>query len=41
MQVHELTLYDMLVRNASIYGDRPAVVHPQGSLTFRDFIGRV
>jgi acyl-CoA synthetase (AMP-forming)/AMP-acid ligase II len=41
MQVHEFTLYDMLVRNAFIYGDRPAVIHPQGSLTFRDFIGRV
>ena len=41
MQVHEFTLYDMLVRNAFIYGDRPAVIHAQGSLTFRDFIGRV
>lgn len=41
MQVHELTLYDMLVRNAFIYGARPAVIHAQGSLTFRDFIGRV
>lgn len=41
MQVHEFTLYDMLVRNAFIYGARPAVIHPQGSLTFRDFIGRV
>src|SRR5215471_4443549 len=41
MQVHEFTLYDMLVRNAFIYGDRPAVIHTQGRLTFRDFIGRV
>ena len=41
MQVHELTLYDVLVRNAFIYGDRPAVIHPQGSLTFRDFVKRV
>ena len=41
MQVHELTLYDMLVRNAFIYGDRPAVIHPQGSFTFRDFLRRV
>jgi long-chain acyl-CoA synthetase len=31
----------MLVRNAFIYGDRPAVIHTHGSLTFRDFIGRV
>src|SRR5262249_3420827 len=41
MRVHEFTLYDMLVRNAFIYGDRPAVIHTHGSLTFRDFIGRV
>lgn len=41
MQVHELTLYDVLVRNAFIYGDRPAVIHPQGSLTFHDFVKRV
>jgi acyl-CoA synthetase (AMP-forming)/AMP-acid ligase II len=41
MQVHEFTLYDMLVRNAAIYGARPAVIHTQGSLTFRDFLGRV
>jgi acyl-CoA synthetase (AMP-forming)/AMP-acid ligase II len=41
MQVHEFTLYDMLVRNAAIYGARPAVIHTQGSLTFGDFIGRV
>lgn len=41
MQVHELTLYDVLVRNAFIYGDRPAVIHPHGSLTFHDFVTRV
>src|SRR5262245_37760578 len=41
MQVHEFTLYDMFVRNASNYGDRPAVIHPPGSLTFGDFIRRV
>ena len=41
MRVHEFTLYNMLVRNAFIYGDRPAVIHTHGSLTFRDFIGRV
>src|SRR5712691_13217321 len=41
MRVHEFTLYDMFVRNAFIYGNRPAVIHTQGSLTFRDFIGRV
>jgi long-chain acyl-CoA synthetase len=31
----------MLVRNAFIYGDCPAVIHTHRSLTFRDFIGRV
>jgi len=41
MQVHEFTLYDMLSRNALIYGDRPAVIHAQGRLTFRDFLARV
>ena len=41
MQVHEFTLYDMFVRNAFLYGDRPAVIHPQGHLTFGDFLGRV
>jgi acyl-CoA synthetase (AMP-forming)/AMP-acid ligase II len=41
MQAHEFTLYDMLSRNALIYDDRPAVIHAQGRLTFRDFLARV
>lgn len=41
MLAHEFTLYDMLWRNAFIYGDRPAVIHAQGRLTFGDFLGRV
>jgi acyl-CoA synthetase (AMP-forming)/AMP-acid ligase II len=41
MSAHAFTLYDMLLRNASIYGDRPAVIHAQGRLTFRDFLARV
>ncbi len=41
MSAHEFTLYDMLLRNAFIYGDRPAVIHAQGCFTFRDFLGRV
>src|SRR5215831_18134980 len=41
MQVHEFTLYDMFARNAFLYGDRPAVIHPQGTLTFGDLLGRV
>ena len=41
MSAHEFTLYDMLSRNAVMYGDRPAVIHVQGSITFRDFLARV
>src|SRR4029450_7578420 len=41
MSAHAFTLYDMLSRNAVIYGDRPAVLHAQGHLTFRDFLTRV
>src|SRR5919202_92525 len=41
MRAHEFTLYDMLSRNALIYGDRPAVIHAQGRLTFRNFLARV
>ena len=41
MSAHAFTLYDMLSRNAVIYGDRPAVIHAQGRLTFRDFLARV
>src|SRR5262245_39387615 len=41
MSAHEFTLYDMLSRNAVMYGDRPAVIHAQGSITFRDFLTRV
>ena len=41
MSAHAFTLYDMLSRNALIYGDRPAVIQAQGRLTFRDFLARV
>src|SRR5215470_9083044 len=41
MSAHTFTLYDMLLRNASIYGDRPAVIYAQRRLTFRDFLARV
>jgi acyl-CoA synthetase (AMP-forming)/AMP-acid ligase II len=41
MLVHGFTLYDILSRNALIYGERPAVIHAQGRLTFRDFLARV
>src|SRR2546428_8832061 len=38
---HGFTVSDMLVRNASIYGEPPAVIAAQGSLTFRAFLERV
>src|SRR5437016_32443 len=41
VEAHAFTLYDMLSRNALLYGDRPAVIHAQGRLTFRDFLARV
>ena len=41
MSAHKFTLYDMLLRNAVMYGGRPAVIHTQGSITFRDFLARV
>ncbi len=41
MSVHAFTLYDMLVRNARIYGERPAVIHSRGHLSFRDFLARI
>lgn len=41
MNVHNFTLYDMFRRNAAIYGQRPAILHDQGRLTFRAFLARV
>ncbi|MGE3540837.1 MAG: AMP-binding protein [Candidatus Tectimicrobiota bacterium] len=41
MQVHEFTLYDMFVRNARMYGERPAIISPQGQYSFRTFLMRV
>lgn len=41
MQVHDFTLYDMLVRNAQMYGERPAVLSPQEHYTFRTFLSCV
>ena len=41
MSVQSFTLYDMLVRNAAIFADRPAVIHAQGQWTFRQFLSRV
>ena len=41
MSVHTFTLYDMLLRNAAQFGDRPAVIHERGQVDFRAFLGRV
>lgn len=39
--VQGFTLYDMLLRNAAVFAERPAVIHAQGRLTFQEFLGRV
>lgn len=39
--VQGFTLYDMLLRNAAVFAERPAVIHTQGRLTFQEFLGRV
>ncbi len=41
MSVHTFTLYDLLLRNAAQFGGRPAVIHEQGQVSFREFLGRV
>jgi long-chain acyl-CoA synthetase len=41
MAVHGFTLYDMIVRGASLYGDAPAVIQGERMLSFRDYYRRV
>jgi long-chain acyl-CoA synthetase len=41
MAVHGFTLYDMIVRGASLYGDAPAVIQGERTLSFRDYYRRV
>ena len=41
MSVHAFTVYDMIARGASVYGDAPAVIQGDRSLSFRDFKRRV
>ncbi len=41
MNVHAFTLYDIFLRNAANFADRPAIIHAQGQLTFREFLQRV
>ena len=41
MSVQTFTLYDMLLRNAAQFGGRPAVIHEQAEVNFREFLARV
>ncbi|MGQ4809887.1 Long-chain-fatty-acid--CoA ligase FadD13 [Candidatus Entotheonellaceae bacterium PAL068K] len=41
MQVQSYTIYDMLLRNALVFRDRPAVIFEQENLTHAEFLGRV
>ena len=41
MSVHAFTVYDMIARGASVYGDAPAVIQDDRPLSFREFKGRV
>ena len=39
--VHGFTVYDMIARGASAYGDAPAVIHDAREVSFREFRRRV
>lgn len=41
MTVQNFTLYDMLLRNAGTFANRPAVIHEEGRLTFQEFLTRI
>jgi acyl-CoA synthetase (AMP-forming)/AMP-acid ligase II len=41
MAAHGFTVYDMIVRGASVYGDAPAVIQGERTLSFREFRRRV
>jgi long-chain acyl-CoA synthetase len=41
MSIHAFTVYDMIARGASVYGDAPAVIQGERPLSFREFKGRV
>ena len=41
MSVHAFTVYDMIARGASVYGDAPAVIQGDRPLSFREFKSRV
>lgn len=41
MSVQNFTLYDMILRNAEVYGARPAIIYEDGSLSFRQYLAQV
>ena len=41
MNLQDFTLYDMFLRNAECFANRPAIIHDQGQMTFREFLERV
>jgi acyl-CoA synthetase (AMP-forming)/AMP-acid ligase II len=41
MSAHGFTVYDMIARGASVYGDAPAVIQDDRPLSFTEFKGRV
>ena len=41
MSVQTFTLYDMLLRNAAQFGERPAVIHEGGRVGFGELLARV
>ena len=41
MSMHAFTVYDMIARGASVYGDAPAVIQDDHPLSFREFKRRV
>jgi long-chain acyl-CoA synthetase len=41
MGVHGFTVYDMIARGASVYGDAPAVIEGERQVSFREFRRRV
>ena len=41
MAVHGFTLYDMIGRGASLYGDAPAILQGDRAWSFREFHRRV
>ena len=41
MSTHAFTVYDMIARGASVYGDAPAIIRDDRPLSFREFKRRV